>query len=158
MPKQRKYTDADLTEAVKTSFSIRQVLQKLGKSLQGGGSYGQIQKDFVRLNLDTSHFLGKGYLKGKTHNRGRKIKLETILIENSLYACNSTLKRRLLKENKLENTCQICKLKPEWNNKPLVLIFDHINGNNRDNRLENLRLICPNCNSQLDTFAGRNKK
>lgn len=158
MPKQRKYTDEDLIEAVKTSFSIRQVLQKLGKSLQGGGSYGQIQKDFIRLNLDTSHFLGKGYLKGKTHNRGKKIELVTILVENSTYACNSTLKRRLIKENKLENICQICNSKPEWNNKPLVLIFDHINGNNRDNRLENLRLICPNCNSQLDTFAGRNKK
>lgn len=156
MPKQRKYTDNDLIEAVKTSFSIRQVLQKLGKSLQGGGSYKQIQQDIAKLKLDISHFLGKGYLKGKTHNRAKKFKLDEILIANSPYACNSSLKKRLLRENKLENICQICKLKPEWNDKPLVLVFDHINGDNRDNRLENLRLVCPNCNSQLSTFSGRN--
>ena len=45
-----------------------------------------------------------------------------------------------------------------WNGKPLVLILDHINGNAEDNRYENLRFVCPNCNSQLPTFTGRNKK
>lgn len=157
MPKQKKYTDNDLIDAVRSSISIRQVLQKLGKSLQGGGSYKQIQLDIARLYLDVSHFLGKGYLKGKSHNFSKKMELEKILVENSPYICNSSLKKRLLRENKLENICQICRMQPEWNKKELVLVFDHINGNNRDNRLENLRLVCPNCNSQLSTFSGRNK-
>jgi len=66
------------------------------------------------------------------------------------------LKYYLLKQGLLPNTCALCPQGPEWNGKPLVLVLDHINGVNNDNRLENLRLLCPNCNSQTDTFAGRN--
>ena len=54
--------------------------------------------------------------------------------------------------------CEICGIEGMWNGKPLVLILDHINGNPEDNRYENLRFVCPNCNSQLPTFTGRNKK
>jgi len=68
-----------------------------------------------------------------------------------------TLKRRLLKENKIKNECSICGLS-EWNLKPLTLVLDHINGINNDDRTENLRLLCPNCNSQTSTFCGRNIK
>lgn len=157
MPKQRKYTDDELVGVVKSSTSIRQVLQKLGKSLQGGGSYRQIHGDCKRLNIDTSHFSGQGHLRGKTHSWTPKIPLKTILVENSKYACNSTLKRRLLKENLLENRCYVCNQPPVWRNMKLVMVMDHINGIHNDNRLENLRMLCPNCNSQQDTFAGRNK-
>ena len=51
--------------------------------------------------------------------------------------------------------CSQCGIS-EWNNKPLTLELEHKNGNNRDNRVENLCLICPNCHSQTDTFRGRN--
>ena len=152
----RKYTDEQLISVIKESYSIRQVLKKLGKSLQGGGSYYQIHNDIKRLNIDTTHFTGKGYLKGKTHTYNKPINLEKILVKNSNY-CRTHLKRRLLKNNILHNKCSICGLNSIWNNIPITMVLDHINGINNDNRLENLRMVCPNCNSQLETFAGRNK-
>jgi hypothetical protein len=65
------------------------------------------------------------------------------------------LKRHILKEQ--NNCCEICKMKNEWNQKPIVFIIDHINGDASNNRRENLRLICPNCDSQLGTFKSKNK-
>lgn len=153
----RGYTDDQLREAVKSSTSIRQVLQKLGKSLQGGGSYNQLHDDFLRLNLDTSHFLGMGYLKGRTHGWNKKIPFEKLLVENSTYTNRTCLKKRLLREKMLKNECDLCKQIPQWNGAVLVLVLDHKNGTNNDNRLENLRLLCPNCNSQQPTFSGKNK-
>jgi 5-methylcytosine-specific restriction endonuclease McrA len=69
----------------------------------------------------------------------------------------SHVKRRLLREGLLENKCQECGL-DAWRGKPISIQIDHINGNNKDNRLENLRMLCPNCHSQTDTFGVRNRK
>lgn len=87
----------------------------------------------------------------------KKIPLELILVDGSNYN-NGNLKPRLLKAGLLENKCYECGLGPLWNNKPLVLQLDHINGINNDNRLINLRLLCPNCHTQTDTFGTRNLK
>jgi hypothetical protein len=54
--------------------------------------------------------------------------------------------------------CELCGLKDTWNGRPITLELDHINGDNKDNKYSNLRLLCPNCHSQTDTFKGRNKK
>jgi len=85
------------------------------------------------------------------------VPLEKILVENSSFS-RSHLKKRLIKNGLLEKKCQICGMEPTWNNNPLSLVLDHINGVNNDNRIENLRLLCPNCNSQTSTFAGRQLK
>ena len=69
----------------------------------------------------------------------------------------SQLKKRLLRDALLDDICQICRLSPTWNGKKLNLRLDHINGINNDHRLSNLRMVCPNCDSQLDTFCGRNR-
>jgi hypothetical protein len=65
------------------------------------------------------------------------------------------LKRRLLREGLKEPRCELCGI-AEWQGKPLSLALHHINGDGRDNRLENLQLLCPNCHSQTENFAGRN--
>ena len=66
------------------------------------------------------------------------------------------MKARLIKEGYIEYKCAICGIK-DWLGQPLSLQLDHINGINDDHRLENLRLLCPNCHSQTDTYAGKNK-
>lgn len=83
--------------------------------------------------------------------------LEDILVENSRYGSHH-LKQKLLSKNILENKCNICGNKGEWCGKKLSLQLDHINGINNDNRLENLRLLCPNCHSQTETFSGKRHK
>ncbi len=79
-------------------------------------------------------------------------------VKNSRVTNTKLLKIYLLKHNILENKCSICNLSPMWNNKPITLQLDHINSDHYDNRLENLRLICPNCHSQTDTYTCRNVK
>src|SRR5436309_2821566 len=91
------------------------------------------------------------------HRNFNKIPTAEILVANSRYLGTSTLKARLLREGLLEPHCYTCGL-TEWLGKPLTLVLDHINGVRNDNRLANLRLLCPNCHSQTPTFAGRNAK
>lgn len=85
---------------------------------------------------------------------GYKRNLEDILIQNSTYLSTNNLKQKLLKNNKMKYECQNCKIS-EWDGKKLVLQLDHINGVSNDHRFENLRLLCPNCHSQTETFAGK---
>ena len=74
----------------------------------------------------------------------------------STYTSTSTLKARLLDAGLLEGVCAACRI-DRWRGQPLVLHLDHVNGRRDDHRLENLRLLCPNCHSQTSTYAGRNK-
>lgn len=114
------------------------------------GNIAIVRRRTLEEKLDYNKFSKNNPVKKATD-------LKLLLVENS--SINRTeLKRKLLKYGVLLNECSICKLPPIWNNKKLVMVLDHINGINNDNRIENLRLLCPNCNSQTDTFAGRNKK
>ena len=78
---------------------------------------------------------------------------------NTLFAKSSnvstvSLKKRLIDAKLLEYRCSKCGI-TEWQGEPLTLQLDHINGNHTDNRIENLRLLCPNCHSQTHTYAGK---
>lgn len=85
----------------------------------------------------------------------RKIFNEEIFVENSTY---TKVKERVLLDNLKEYKCEICNNLGIHNNKKLILQLDHINGKTEDNRLENLRFLCPNCHSQTDTYAGKSTK
>jgi Zn finger protein HypA/HybF involved in hydrogenase expression len=84
--------------------------------------------------------------------------LSKVLVENSKYTSFQRLKARLIAEGLLKQECAVCKMNPVWMGKTLILAMDHVNGVKNDLRIENLRLLCPNCHSQTDTFAGRNRK
>lgn len=154
----KTYTDDMLIDAVKGSFSIREVLGKIGLSMAGGGNYRSIKREIQRLSLDTAHFLGQRHFKGKKHSQPRhKLVLDQILVKNTPYrGTNCNLKKRLIKAGKLRNECygKKCSIKePTWCDEPLVFHLDHINGDSDDYTLSNLRLLCPNCHSQTPTYC-----
>lgn len=111
---------------------------------------------------------GAGQKKGSVPwNKGTKIgrhkrweeqfSLQQVLVENSSYP-RRCLKRRILADDLIDHKCAICGLEPIWQGKPMPLILDHINGVNNDNRIENLRFVCSNCDTQLPTYKSRNKR
>jgi len=151
-----KFSDEVFTEAVKISFSIRETLLRLGVA-PFGGSYKFFKLRVDRLNIDLSHFTGQAHLKGKTHHWCKKIPLLEVLVPNSTRALNSNFRKRLLSEGLLKEKCSKCGLENEWQGAHLTLHVDHINGDHFDHRLENLRLLCPNCHSQTDTYGSKNK-
>lgn len=99
----------------------------------------------------------KGKSIGRPKHWDDKFPLENILVENSSYS-RGNLKKRILSENIIQYICIICGIGPKWMDKPMPLILDHINGVNNDNRLDNLRFVCSNCDSQLPTYKSKNKR
>lgn len=153
MNRKDHWLEIHLRPVVESSISYSACLLKLGLGLTGG-NYQHLKKYIKEYNISTAHFLGQGHLKGKRHSWSPSIPLSECLARDSNYS-NSTLKKRLLIEGVLSSTCSICGILPIWNNLPLVFQLDHINGDNRDNRLENLRLLCPNCHAQTITWSKR---
>lgn len=149
----------DFSEIVKRSGSIGEIIQTLGYK-PSGGLYWAIRKRCEIEQIDMSHIpFGLGSNKGMNRSVGPSPRpLSEILIRNSQYTNTNKLKKRLIKDGFLKEICYICKLNPLWNKKVLVLQLDHENGKSNDNRISNLRLLCPNCHSQTQTFAGRNIK
>jgi hypothetical protein len=156
--KKRRYTREEFVQAWLTSKTVGEVARKLGRN-QSGGGYVVLRTAAHELNLPTDHMIAYGLNTGPSYNRFGCIPLSEILIENSSYTNIARLKIRLLREGLLEAKCyeRDCGL-TDWRGRPISLQLDHINGEKFDHRLGNLRLLCPNCHSQTDTFAGRNKR
>ena len=148
-----KPTDDEFIQMIQEANSFAECCRKVGLCDKGRHGTDAIRRRCAELNLSTEHFGTIGH-----RNVPNKRSLEDILVENSTYTNTNSLKKRLVSENLLEYKCAICGNTGEWNKQPLVLVLDHINGNHKDHRIENLRLLCPNCHSQTDTFAGKNKK
>lgn len=151
----RSWTADDLRGAVAASRSIAGVLRHLG--LKVGGSQYVVIKEAIALHaLDTSHFTGQGWTRGRRNPvRYYRRPLSEILVRNSDYRGTADLRKRLLKEGLKEPRCEVC-CGEMWNGRSIPLQLDHINGDRTDNRLENLRLLCPNCHAQTDTYCGKN--
>lgn len=149
-----KVSDEEFTKIVQESFSIRECLRKQD-SKPYGGNYFTFHQRVKRLNLSTDHFTGQAHLRGKNHNWVREVSVENAFVENGTMS-SVNLKKKILKYKLKDCVCEICGIE-NWLNKPLSLHLDHANGINTDNRLENLRFLCPNCHSQTDTYCGKSK-
>ena len=136
-----KYSKEELEQIVKQSNSIKEVIGKLGYQTSGGRNSETVKNKLNKYNIDISHF---------SYTKGIKRTEENIFIENST-ASQQTLRRWYIKGQYTPYVCSICGQEPKWQGKELTLILDHINGSNHDDRLENLRWVCPNCNQQLET-------
>jgi 5-methylcytosine-specific restriction endonuclease McrA len=143
--------DKDFIKAVEESNNISNVIRKMNRSAVGS-NFKWCKKHIKRLNLDTSHWK-------KERNPIPECRIHTnedLFQENSSIA-RGTVKKRIIIDNLIKYECSNCGIS-KWNGQDLSLILDHINGISNDHRLENLRFLCPNCNSQTSTFSGRNKK
>ena len=134
-----------------------EVLGKLGLK-ESSGAYQFFHDRARRLGADITHFIGRGYLKGKTHNWTPRRPLEEILVNDG--TVHNHIKHRLIKEGVLQNKCSNpkCQVAAVWLDQPLTLHLDHINGDRLDNRIGNLRLLCPNCHSQTKTYSVGNNR
>ena len=151
----RKWSDQDLVNAVKSSFSVRQVLKILGL-VPAGGNYQHVQRIIMEMKLDTSHFLGRGWSAGMKFHFRPKMSLESVMVENSGYQSHK-LKQRLFDAGIKSVQCELCGWAERAPDGRIPVELDHINGNHFDSRLENLRILCPNCHSLQSTHRGINK-
>lgn len=150
-----KLSDEQFVELLKKSSTISEVLFKLGYTVKGNSwGYSQVKRRMDDLNLDHSIFKGKSAIIKTT--KLNNIKKEDILKENCKHQ-RTVLRRYIIKNNLIPYKCAICGC-TEWQGKTLSLELDHINGINNDNRLENLRFLCPNCHSQTSTYGSRNQQ
>lgn len=148
----------NLEKITKQSTTLRQILIALNiKDI--GGNYTTLKRRLIYEKIDFSHIpIGLSNCFGRKFMRDKIIyNFNEVFVENSIYS-RGVAKQLILQNNLLKKCCSICQLLPEWNNKKLVLILDHINGVRNDHRLINLRFVCPNCNSQLDTHCSKNLK
>ena len=140
-----KYNQEEIQQIVQISTSFKDFARKIGYTNNPSGATIKSLKEKLQ-SYDTSHFQKQDQIERNVEN---------IFTENST-ASQNTLRRWFLKEEYQPYICSICGQLPIWNNKELTLILDHINECNNDNRLENLRWVCPNCNQQLETTGSRN--
>jgi len=146
------YTDADFLEAWTNRGSVRPVLGKLGL-VEAGGNYACAKKRADALGLTKEHMHGQSWNKGK--KVGPKRPVEEYL-SNQRPIQSHKLKLRLLAEGLKQHKCECCGIS-EWNGQPAPIELDHIDGNRYNNTIENLRILCPNCHAQTDTYRGKNK-
>lgn len=150
-----KLSDEQFVELLKNSSTISEVLFKLGYSVKGNSwGFAKVKQRMSDLNLDGSIFKGKSPITkyGSLH----KVNASDILKPNCKHA-RSVLRRYVIKNNLIPYRCAICGC-VEWQGRTLSLELDHINGINNDNRIENLRFLCPNCHSQTTTYGSRNQQ
>lgn len=154
MGKRRTWSPKQLEEAVANSRSFRQVLGALNLR-EAGGNYTQIKKYIGEYGLNMDHFTGRLWSKGLKGIGKPHIQLKDILVESSTYQ-SYKLKNRLFKEGLKSPYCEECGWAQFSEDGRLPLELDHINGRREDNRLENLRILCPNCHSLKPTHRGCN--
>ena len=151
----RSRSDQELKVAVKNSFSYRNVIILLGL-VPAGGNYDQVRRRIENMSLSTVHFKGKGWNKDLKITTRLAQPLEEVLIVGSKIQ-SFNLKNRLYLVGLKKPKCELCGWAQKTIDGRIPVELDHINGDKEDNRIENLRILCPNCHSLQATHRGKNK-
>ncbi|MFB1045696.1 HNH endonuclease signature motif containing protein [Streptomyces chrestomyceticus] len=151
-----RWTREVLEPAVASSTNMCEVLRLLGLEVVGG-YHTHISRRVRALGIDTSHFTGQSRAKPASRRRCSDRLLVEMPTAGARRVPSSTLKGAMLARGVTEQ-CTLCGTGPIWRGSTIPLEVDHIDGNWRNNRLENLRILCPNCHSVTDSYRGRSKK
>ena len=154
MPWAPRYTEQQVRDAVASARSLAEALRTLGLR-PAGGNHRTLHRLIAKYGISVAHMDPKWALRRVP--RGTATPLSKILVVDSTYH-RGHLKDRLFDEGVKQRRCELCGLGDEWRGRPMSLILDHINGVPTDNRIENLRIVCPNCAATLETHCGRKNR
>jgi hypothetical protein len=152
MQREWRFPEEVVRLALAESMSFAETLRRLGLC-PTGGNWRTLRRYAAERGIPTDHF------DPYASSRGRKarIPLEQLLVEHSTYSRNH-LKERLYDAGLKVPVCELCGQGEQWLGRRLAMILDHINGIRDDNRIENLRVVCPNCAATFDTHCGRKNR
>ena len=153
MKKWENFTRQEVEKFVSDSYSYAELARKCGYNGQGGSNIKEMHLMIEKFNLDISHFIGQGWLKGKTYQSDKYIPFKEYI--KGVHVQTNKIRKKLLKEGLKEHICECCK-NTLWNNVPIPLEVHHKDGNKENNDIENLQLLCPNCHALTDNYKGKN--
>jgi len=149
-----RYSEPEARAAIAASKSYAETLRRLGMCQTGGG-HKVLRTWAERWGISVDHFDRDAG--SRRSGAGRAQPLEEILVAGSTYS-RCALKKRLYRDGLKERRCELCGQDEIWQGRRPSLILDHVNGDRHDHRIENLRIVCPNCNATLDTHCGRSTR
>lgn len=149
------YTTEQISQFCKESFSYAEVLRKM--KMSGGGSQATLKKRIKKDKIDVSHFKGHGWNKGLTGIGPNKEKytLDEVFKKDSPVS-QKVLRGYIERHNIIPYKCERCGCDGHWQGGQISLEIHHKDGNNKNNCLNNLCYLCPNCHALTDTYRGKN--
>jgi len=149
---------AELEVIVAQSTTIAEILRKL-EIYTVGSNRNSLMRRIIQDKISVDHIpTGIDSNKGRKFGPSKQALSDDIVFVANSQTTRAVVRKKVIKRNLIPYECSECGQQNIWKGKSLSLVLDHINGIPNDHRLENLRFLCPNCNSQTDTFCGRNQK
>ncbi len=150
--------DERLQAVLEGATTLADAMRALGLDPSNGSACRWFRERIDASGIPRDELLGRAWATGRTSPTKPPRPIDEVLVRDSPFrGGSSTLRDRLVREGLIEESCATCGL-TQWRGRPAPLQLDHVNGDPRDNRRENLRLLCANCHAQTPTFAGRNAR
>jgi hypothetical protein len=149
-----RWPDEELRAAAESARSIAQILRRVGLDPRSRRGRDELLRRLTEIGVDVAGLPGQAWARGRRTGGRPRRPLDELLTSDSDVP-TSKLRQRLIDEGVLEARCSGCELEV-WLGGPIPLELDHIDGDRMNNRIENLRLLCPNCHALTDTYCGRN--